>query len=351
MADSKYKRKFSSDETAAFCDQMAIIINGGITIPEGIYMLYSEMEDKYTKAVLKDINDKVKKNIQLYVALKETKVFPEYMVNMVRIGEITGKLEEVMAGLAKYYERESSIKTGIKNVISYPIILFAMMSMVLFVLTVKILPMFQEILDELNYSVSGTSENIMDFGMKAGVVVAIVVTVIFVMIILVFLWNKTKSGKKIIHNVISRTPVLGKLMRKMGMGKFISSMSFMVSSGLDTEEALGLSQKVVEDKYINNKLNKSIELIKNGKSFDEALRDTGVVKGMEGRMISVAMKTGVLDTVLQKMSIRYDEEIENSMSGISTIIETTLTVLLSIIVGAILISVMLPLVSIISSIG
>ncbi len=117
-------RAFSSEEISAFCDQIAMLLNGGIPIYEGTHILYEEMDAGRTKDVLKRVDENVKSGLSFSEALKESKAFPDYLCEMVAIGETTGKLEDIMHSLAGYYERESVIKNSIRSVISYPTVLF-----------------------------------------------------------------------------------------------------------------------------------------------------------------------------------------------------------------------------------
>lgn len=352
MAKKRAKvKKFSSDEVAAFCEQIAIILNGGIPLYEGTYILYSEMEDKLTKAVLKKIDGKVKESVPFYKALEESEAFPEYMVNMVRIGETTGKLEEVMKGLTKYYERESSMKSGIRSVISYPVILFFMMSVVLSILVIKILPMFDSVFRELDSEAGSSTEHMMEFSLRAGRVTACIVGGVILIIIGMIFWSKTRHGKEALYHLSTVFPFIRKIAWKMDVAKFVSGMSLMVSSGMDTEDALELVLTVVRDERTERKVKRCRKLVTEKMALDEALKETGLITGMHGRMISVGLKTGVLDTVLEKLSDTYDNDIENALAGVSTTLETILVVALCAVIGAILISVMMPLVGIISSIG
>lgn len=348
---AKQKRKLSSEEIAAFCQQTAIILNGGIPLYEGIHILYNEVEEKNTKSVIKQMDEGLKENKMFHEVLKDTGVFPPYMVNMVRIGEITGKLEHVMQSLGEYYERESTMKSNIRNVITYPIMMFTMMAIVLFVLVFKILPLFERVFMELNVEASSSSSAMMSAGVLAGKVVAIIAIVIFALVIFMTLWYRCKKGKEMIHKIGNTFFLTRKLAELMAVGKFISAMSLMVSTGIETKEALEMVEGIIDHKRVKDKIKKCIELSKQQVSFEEALRETRLVTGLKGRMISIGSKTGVLDSVLQELSGRYDEEIEIRLNGLCTKIETVLVVALSLVVGAILIAIMLPLVSIISSIG
>ncbi len=344
-------KRLSAAEVSAFCEQIALILNGGIPIYEGTYILYKEMENPQLKDILKKVDALVKNNIPLYEALEKTEVFPAYMVHMVKIGETTGKLEEVMASLARYYDREDSIKTSIRNVVFYPIILFVMMGVILIVLVAKILPMFQEVFNELDVNVASTSNNMMSASIWIGRISTIAVLVVLVLIVALILWYRSKNGRKILTKVGNSLPFTRRVMYRLGIGKFVSAMSLMITSGLDSNQSLDLVEGLVEHPMVKKKITGCKEQVAKNVALEEALKDSKLITGMNGRMVSVGAKTGVLDVVFQKLSSRYDTEIDQSLTSIATVIETVLVISLSLIVGLVLISVMLPLISMISAIG
>lgn len=343
--------RFSSEEIAGFCTQMAIILKGGIPIYEGVYILSEEIEEKQSKEVLNRMNEALKENQSFYAALKETKAFPAYMMSMVKIGEATGKLEAVLESLAVYYERESTMKASIRNVISYPLMMFTMMAVVLLVLVIKILPMFERVFHELSVDVASTSSRAMQFGLLTGKIVAVITLAIFCIAIFLIVWYQTQPGKNAMDHFITKFALTKRLSAFMATGKFVSSMSVMISSGLDVQEALEMAVEVVQHKGIKKKVEACIELVKEDVSLEEALRKTKLISGMQGRMVSVAAKTGVLDVVFGELSKQFDEKIESRLSVMCSRIETILVVSLSLVVGAVLVSIMLPLVSIISAIA
>lgn len=344
-------KMLSAAEVSVFCEQIALILNGGIPLYEGTYILYQEMENIQLKELMKQIDEAVKDNIPFYQALDRTKAFPEYMIHMVEIGETTGKLEDVMQSLAEYYDREHNIKTSVRNVISYPIMLFAMMGIILVVLVTKILPMFEQVFLELDSEVGASSKDMMNVSLTMGRVVAVLVGIVFLIIVFLLLWSRTKRGRDALYQFCNVSPFTRKIATKMAIGKFVSSMSLMISSGLENDQSLELAAQVVRQPKIHKKIEKSRNLLAEKKTFDESLKETGLLTGMHGRMVSVGAKTGVLDVVFAKLSRKFDEEIEAMLGGIATIVETSLVISLSLVVGVVLISVMLPLVSIISSIG
>lgn len=351
MAERKKSFQFQSDEIAAFCDQIAILLNSGIPIYEGTFIMSEEVEHGETKRILTQIDAQVKENKPLFQVLEDTKAFPAYMVSMVRVGEVTGKLEDVMILLARYYEREGRIKSNIRTVISYPLMLFCMMAVVLAVLVSKVLPMFQKVFDELNVDAAKTSGDFMTAGMTAGKVVAAIMAVIFVIAAVLILWYGTKTGKEKLNAFAGSFILTRGISQKLATGQFISSMSLMISSGIETVEGLELAREVVKNPAVSKKIDQCLTYVDQNDTLAEALNKCGLLKGIQGRMVLVGSRTGSMDAVFQKLSNQYDEEIEENLSRVSSGIETGLVITLSCVVGAILISVMMPLVSIISSIG
>lgn len=345
------KKVFNADEVAMFCDQMAMLLNGGVPLYEGTFMLYSEMEDGRTREVLQIIDDRVKDNIPLYKALEETEAFPDYMVHMVNVGEQTGELEKVLRSLAVYYERESRVKAGIKSAVAYPVILFTVMAGIMVILSWKILPLFERMFEELSSDVSVATKNAMSVGLTAGHVIAVAAIAVLVIVVLLILWSRTKTGREKLRKAVTKFGPTKKLSQLMAVGKFISAISLVLSSGMNVQEGLEQEEKNCTDEQIRRKIKKCIDLYNDNEPIDEAVRKSGIIVGMESRLISVAAKTGEADVIFAKLSDQYNEKISAALSKLTTVIETALVIVLSVLVGAVLLAVMLPLVSMISSIG
>lgn len=233
----KKQRKFTTEELGGFCKQVAMVLKSGISLDEGVYMLLEEVEDKRTKEVLEKMDEMLKDNETFHNAMKETGAFPKYLLSMVHIGEKSGKLEEVLEAMVVYYERESSMKESIRNVIAYPMIMFAMIAVILLVLVLKILPMFQNVFRNLNVDVASSSSRVMRVGMVTGEVVAIVALIILVVVAGLLLWYHTDGGEKVLKKWSGSFFATKKTARLMAIGKFVSSMSVMISSGMDPEES------------------------------------------------------------------------------------------------------------------
>lgn len=349
--NAKRNRRFSSEEIANFCDQTAMLLNSGVPIHEGIHILYTEIEDKKTKSVLAVIDEEVNSGQSLYRALEKADIFPEYMLHMVKVGETTGKLEEVMKALSAYYERDSRTKAGIKSAITYPLILFTMMAAILVVLVWKILPLFEDMLAQLNAEVADSTRNVMNAGLFAGKMIAISTCVILAITVILLVWYRTAPGENFIRKIAAGLGLTRKTYELLATGKFIASMSLVINSGVDIKEALILEIDSCSNPNVRKRLEKCLELYNKGESYDSALKTSEILTGVESRLINVAFKTGNADVAFEKLSTQYNERINKSLSRTSGIIETTLVVTLSVMIGAVLIAVMLPMVSMISSIG
>lgn len=345
------REKFTSEELEGFCRQIGMIYKSCIPLDEGVYMLGEEVEDKRTKEVLGKMHEMLKDNETLHHAMKETGAFPEYLLGMIHIGEKSGKLEEVLDAMAAYYERESNMKESIHHVIAYPMMMFAMIAVILLVLVLKILPMFRNVFRNLNVDVASSSSRIMQFGITMGEVVAIVSLSIFVIVAGFVLWYGTRKGEAVLKRWSCSFFVTRKTARLMAVGKLLSSLSIMLSSGMEPEESLDMVREVVEHPKVKKQIDECYEDVKNRTSLADSLKERKLVTGMQGRMIGVAEKSGLTEEVLREISRQYDTQITNQLGNICARIETTLVLSLSLIVGAILVSIMLPLISVITAIG
>lgn len=345
------KKKFRSEELAGFCSQIAVVLKSGTSLQEGIYMLAEEIEEGATKEILGQMEEDLKDSESFSRALENTKVFPAYFINMVNIGEKSGKLEQVMFSLAEYYERECAIQDSIQNVVAYPLLMFVMIAVILIALVGKILPMFQKVFRNLNVDVASSSSQLMQFGIWTGRLVAGISIGVLVIAILLVLWYQTEKGKTVLKGVSGRFFATKKTANLLAVGRFISSMSIMISSGMDMEQAMELAKNITGQPAIKKKLERCMEQVKEQNSLTDALREEQILTGMQGRMLSVAAKSGMLEEVFADISRQQDEQISNQLGRFCTRMETGLVLTLSLIIGGVLISIMFPLVSIITSIG
>lgn len=347
----KKKKYLPAGETALFCTQVSLVLRAGIPLHDGIETLYDSAEGIHAQKVFKEISELVSKNGSLYEALKKVDVFPPYMVNMIHIGEEVGKLDDVLVSLSEYYEREDKIRKSIRSAIFYPLILIVMMAVVVAVLITRVIPVFEQIYQNLGTEMSAAGKAIMNLGTTTGRLVLVLIAIILFVLLFMMVFSRTNQGADKLRNLIGKTPFLRNLNQKISSGRFASVLSMMLSSGYELEKSLEIAPDIVSDKIAKEKILECEKLLKSGVSFPDALTKINIFSPLYNRMIYVGFKAGQLDTVMERLTRLYEEEVEETMTKLVSFIEPTLVAILSIIIGGILISVMLPLTSIMSSIG
>ena len=343
------KRKLlPADEISSFCGQVALILQAGIPLFDGMETLVESCEDKDAKEAFKQLADKVIETGMLYEAVRDAGFFPQYVVNMIHIGEEAGKLEEVLKSLSAYYEREAKIRKSIKSAVTYPILLIAIMAAVVTLLVTYVIPVFEKVFNNMGTDISATGKSIMNAGVLIGNVAFILVAIVLVVVICIYIATKLGAGEKL-KEISFKLPLLKGLSKKISSGRFASVLSMMIASGYSLEKALEMAPGIVTDSVAREKIKKCDKLLKDGKSFPEALENIDMFDGMQNRMISVGFKAGQLDAVMDKMTKIYEDEVDDSIERLLSFIEPTLVAILSIIIGGILVSVMLPLTGIMST--
>jgi len=347
----KKQAKLTDYEISVFCRQMSILLKAGIGPAESVNILMQDITTSSGKSILDALRQVLSSGEQLHVALKISNVFPEYVVNMVEIGEESGNLDVVMDSLGSYYEREDAIKESIKSAVSYPMIMIIMMLIVIVVLITKVLPIFNQVFAQLGTSMSSFSKTLMNFGTSLSRYSGFLIALLFVIVLLIFIINKNNKAKAIFTSIICKIPTIGKMYESIAAERFANAMVLTLSSGMDTFESLRLANNLVENKVMNDKINECINGIANGKSFPEATKEAQLFNQFYNKMIEVAFSTGSIDVVMKQIAERYRLETTRRMSNFISILEPTLVIILSLIVGMILLSVILPLMGIMSNIG
>lgn len=345
------QKKLSSYEISNFCRQMALLIKAGISPAEGIDILINDSYDSSSKKILNKIAQVLSSGEKFHVALAISDVFPDYVVHMVTIGEESGTLDTVMESLADYYDREDNIQSNIRSAISYPLIMVFMMLIVILVLIIKVLPIFEQVFAQLGTNMSGFSQSLLNIGNLLNRYSFIMIALLVVIAILFFYFSETVRGKKAFKKILNGFKPTHKLMQELECERFSSGMVLTLSSGMDTFEGLSLVSKLVESKEMKDKIEKCRNLLLEGDSFPEALEKAKIYSSFYSQMVSVGFKSGSMDAAMKQISERYEYETERKIFSLISVLEPSLVILLSLIVGMILLSVILPLMGIMSTIG
>lgn len=349
MSKENRVKTIPPEETALFCDQVAMILKGGIPLRNGIETLTSNYKDSKYAAKFELINQEVQKGGSLYDGISKAGFFPAYMVNMVKVGEYTGTIDEVMESLANYYRREAQVRSSITNAILYPTVLALMMALVIAVLIVGVMPVFERVFASLGAAESAASVSAMNLGSLIGKIVLVVVGVFLIVVAVFAVLLRTRYREKAVDFLGAILPPMRRIQQTMSAARFASISEIMLKSGYNIDAAVDYGLDVITDKGSVKKLNNLKDMMADGVPFSDGVAKIGMFDSLHEKMIEMGSSVGQLDTVMHKLVDIYEQKSDNSINRVVSLIEPALVAVLSVIVGGILLAVMLPLVGILTT--
>lgn len=343
-------KNLSSAELASFCSQISSVLKAGISAGEGIAIMLEDTSSSQEREILSAIQETLNSTGVFSLGLEDAGVFPQYMQNMVRLGEQAGRLDEVMEALSVHYERESDLAAALKSAVTYPCIMIGMMVLVVLVLITRVLPVFEQVYAQLGQSMQGLSRGLLDMGQALNRYSLVLLAVLVLLALLCLYFAKTSSGRKQASAIFSRLPFTRNFSDKKASCRFASGMSLVLKSGLTPEEGMDMAGELTENSLFREKISQCKKLLEEGTPLAQALSHSGVFTGMEARLLMVGDRTGSIDDAMEKIASRCQDELDDAMGNAVSIIEPTLVAILSIVVGLILLSVMMPLMGILAGI-
>lgn len=344
-----HARPLTSIQVAWFSYRLASALKAGISPAEALEMICAE--DPSFSGVSGEVVCDLDKGLRIHEAISKTGIFPSYFVNMVKIGEATGTLDRVMESLAQYYEREDYLNKEIKSALTYPLVLICLVAAVMLVVTWQILPIFEDILISLGVEMPTVARLLMLAGCFVGENLLQFVVAIVVIVIAVWTYSLTDVGKMRIEKWKAHTGMFDHLFQKAYAAKVGSSMSYAVGSGMSVDSALEMAAETVGNDHVAEKIEWCRAQIEQGKDLAEAMRLTQVFPDEFIHAMQIGLKTGDLPHVTMKISEIYEDEVSRTLEGMISAVEPTLVAVLSVIIGIVLITVMIPLTRIMASMG
>lgn len=345
---SKQTKGLSAAELSTFCGQVALVLEAGLPLYDGMETLAGADANSGNADIYKAASESVTRTGSLYEALKSDDRWPEYLVEMVGIGERSGQLERVMRGLEAYYAREDRIRSSVVSAVTYPLVLGVMLVVIVLILLWAVLPVFRRVIESIG-GMSESGQTMMTIGTVVGWVVLVLVGLLVLAVLAGAILLRTKHRDRVLNLAQRLIPSVAKLNRKLTASRVASVLSMMLSSGFPTDEALDMTAAVLSDKTAAEKVKGIRKELDGGKTLAEAISNTGLFDELHNRMITMGTATGREDQVLGKLAELYEEQAEEDITRLISIIEPTLVALLSIVIGAVLLSVMLPMAGILSS--
>lgn len=338
-------------ETAAFCRQTAMILKSGIFLYDGMEVLCRSYKDTPYGEVFETILVGVRDGGTLYEGVSNAGIFPNYMVQMIHAGEMTGNLDAVLDRLADYYEKESRLRSTIRNAITYPLVLVAMLSVVIGILVVRVLPVFSQVFRSLGVGEGGTSGTALAIGVTVGKVMLVIVALLLLTAVVLALMWRMGGRQKVIHMAETVSPRIKKLIKKQSAQRFAQVTSMVLASGYGIEKGLEMLPEFIDDEGICEKIRRCRELLMESGDFAGAVEGMELFEPLHERMIRVGTETGHTDQVLSNLADQHDQEVTEEIEAMAANIEPILVAVLTVVIGGILLAVMLPLAGILTTLG
>jgi type IV pilus assembly protein PilC len=334
-----------------FTRQLATLVDAGLPLLRGLRVLEKQERNANLKSILGQLSLAIEGGSTFSEALAQhPKVFNRLFVNMVKAGELGGVLEVVLKRLAEFSEKAQKIKGKVKAAMFYPVAVMVVAVGIMILLMVMVVPKFKDVFAGMNMKLPGFTLFVLAVSdiIKSHILMTLGCMAVAVVIFLITI-NKTKSGRYIWDKFKLKMPALGPVISKVAISRFTRTLGTLVSSGVPILQALMIVKETAGNVIISNAVGKVHESVKEGETITAPLESSGVFPPMVVSMVDVGEQTGALPEMLLKIADNYDEEVDNAVSAMTSLLEPIMIVFLAVIVGSIVIAMFLPLISMISN--
>jgi len=337
-------RKSGKSQVADFTRQLATMLQAGIKLTEALTVLVQQISDPRLRNTITDIRDRVVTGESFADALAEyDNYFDVIFVSMIRVGEVTGTLEDSLSTIAAFMSKRQQLESKMITVMIYPIILLLFCLFAVIFLTVKVIPVIAEQIEKTGQQLPWITQVLVDMSnvlMSWRVLVVIVALVLFVLALKRFL--TTQRGAYIRDKLLLALPVFGPLLKQRIVARFASTLSTLLSSGLSIADSLRVVAQVTGNTIMNTAVKKARERILSGADIATPLRDSGVISPAIAHMVAVGEKSGELERMLKTISENLESSTDVVMERLSAAIEPVIIVIMAVLVGIIAYATMLP---------
>lgn len=337
------QKKVSVDDVVVFSRQLATMVDAGIPIVGTLDILSQQTTSKAFKDILIKVKDDIDSGLSLSAAFaKHPKVFANLYVSMVRAGESSGMLAEILDRLAQYYEKMAALQRKIKSALAYPAIVTCMAIGITILMLVKVVPVFKTVFSGFGAALPTPTLILIMISDIVRKYFIFDVAVLFVLVIILKKYISTEKGRFQFDKTLLRLPIIGVLFTKVAVSKFTRTLSTLVKSGVPILASLEVVSKTCGNKVFEKAVDSVRFAIREGENIATPLEKSGVFPPMVVRMIGVGEKTGQLEKMLSKVADFYDEQVEATVSALTTLIEPLVIAFLGIVIGGIVICMFMP---------
>lgn len=358
----RFGAKVTAEEVTTMARQMATLLMAGLPLLRALELIHRQERNPAFKDVLGQIADSVSQGNNFSEALAaHPKIFDRLFVNMIKAGEAGGVLDKVLERLAGFREKAQRIQKKVKSAMVYPAVVVSVAVVIVIVLLVKVVPAFQNLLaaqkttmPPLTAFVIGISQFLQEWMLPSELSLTgllrpvIAYGIIFGGYTAAKIWLGSKQGKQVFDRVLFRLPKIGGFVQIVTVSRFARTFGTLMSSGVPILQAINITRDTLSNVVIADSLERVHDRVRDGEPLSVPLEQSGVFPQMVSSMIQVGEETGQLPEMLNRVADIYDEEVDNAVSALTSIIEPVLIVFLAVVVGTIVLAMFLPLITLIT---
>src|ERR1035437_6946020 len=340
-------------ELAIFTRQFAVMIDVGLPMVQCLEILASQQENKVFEKVLTGTRAAVEGGSTLSASMRQyDKVFDTLYVNLVEAGETGGILDTILQRLSAYIEKNVKLKRAVKSALVYPIAVISVAASVITLLLWKVVPIFATLFAGLGVRLPLPTRIVIGLSHFVGSIFGLLLLILLIgAVIGLKVWYGTSTGRMAIDRTLLKLPMIGILLRKIAVARFTRTLGTLISSGVPILEGLDITGRTAGNAVIEKALMDVRKALEGGRNLADPLRDTNVFPGMVTQMIGVGEQTGAMDAMLQKIADFYEDEVDAAVKDLLAAMEPMMIVFLGVVVGGIVISMYLPLFSLIGQLS
>ena len=336
-------------EKLMFTRHLAVMIKGGVSLPESLEVLSKQTKSKYFQTVLANVSKSVVKGISLHEAMAQYPgVFSKLYISMVEVGEVLGKLEESLNLIAVQLHKDHQLKSKVKGAMVYPGVILTAMIGIGVIMMIMVVPKITKVFAELDVELPITTRMIIFFSdfMKNNFIWVVVGVVALFFFLRTFF--KSRIGTRVSSFILIRTPILRNIVIKINTARFSRSLAALIGGGVPIVRALEIVSETSANVYYKGAIKECAEEVKKGIALNQVLKEfPKIFPGLLIQMVKVGEETGMTADILKELAEFYEDEVDNVTKSLSSIIEPVLMIILGVAVGFFAISMLMPMYSLV----
>ena len=345
-------KKIETKDLVVFTRQFATMIDSGLPLVQCLDILSGQQDNKTFKEILVKVKESVESGSTFADALgKHPKAFDQLYVNLVAAGEVGGILDTILNRLAAYIEKAMKLTKQVKGAMVYPITIMSIAVVVVGVILVFVIPTFAKMFADFGGELPLPTKIVIAISDFLTKYILVIIAAFFAIKFAIGKYYATAKGKKMIDKMALNAPIIGPLVRKVSVAKFTRTLGTMISSGVPIMDGLDIVAKTAGNKIVEEAIYKVRQSISEGKTIAEPLAESGVFPPMVVQMIAVGEATGAMDTMLNKIADFYDDEVDDAVGAMTSMMEPLLMVFLGTTVGGLVVAMYLPIFKLAGAVG